>query len=181
MIVSRTRTIHPQSVPLTIDGTVLEWHLIPKRLLRSIFAPFLVQFLNGLVSWGSPAEYSMIDWYLRGFPASFGVLFCSVVVVCRYSPKPCSQWCKFFNRACVWVWHFSHSVCGSIINAVWYHVQLGAPCIVNVCASAGCTRWFGHASVTTGPRSTTWLLLPSRCFCETILLTLYSRVWNWRV
>ena len=30
------------------------------------------------------------------------------------------------------------------------------------------------------PRSTAGLLFPSQCPCETILLTLYSMVWDWR-
>ena len=38
---------------------------------------------------------------LSGFcPASFGVLFCSVVLGCRYTPSttgPRSQWCTFFT------------------------------------------------------------------------------------
>ena len=33
-----------------------EWYLIPKWLLRSIFAWFLEQHLEDLVSWGSPGE-----------------------------------------------------------------------------------------------------------------------------
>ena len=82
MIVSRTRTIHLQSPALTIGGAVLkesamtllywEWHLIPRWLLRSIFARFPEQLLNGSVSWGSHGKYSMMDWilgdrYFRGF------------------------------------------------------------------------------------------------------------------
>ena len=48
-----------------------EWHLIPRWPLRSIFAQFPVQLLNGLVSWGSPGEYSLIAWV---FGDAFGVL-----------------------------------------------------------------------------------------------------------
>ena len=59
MIVLRSRTMHPQSPPLTIGGTVLKesddlvilgvtfdsrWHL------KSIFAPFPEQLLKDLVS-----------------------------------------------------------------------------------------------------------------------------------
>ena len=59
MIVSRSRTMHPQPPALTIGCTVLKESddlvilgvtLIPKSLLRSIFALFPEQLLNGLVS-----------------------------------------------------------------------------------------------------------------------------------
>ena len=59
MIVSRSNTMHPQSPSLTIGGTVLkmmitllywERHLIPNGPLSSIFAWFLDQLLNNLVS-----------------------------------------------------------------------------------------------------------------------------------
>ena len=99
LMVSRLRTMHPQSPPLTIGGTVLkesdallnrEWHLFTKLHLRSIFALFLEQLLKDLASWGSPDECSMnftsreiLSWFC---PASFGVLFCSVVLGCRYTP-----------------------------------------------------------------------------------------------
>ena len=77
--------------------TLLYWEWLT---FRSIFAWFLEQLLKDLVSWGSHGECSMIDRFwemLSGFcPARFGVLFCSVVLGCRYTPKttlPCSQWC----------------------------------------------------------------------------------------
>ena len=45
----------------------------PKWLLRSIFALFPEQLLNGLVSRGSPGKYSMIYCFLGD---ALGVLFC---------------------------------------------------------------------------------------------------------
>ena len=59
MIVSRSRTMHPQSPALTIVGTVLKesddllyWtrYLVPRLPLRSIFARFPQQLLKDLVS-----------------------------------------------------------------------------------------------------------------------------------
>ena len=61
MIVSRSRTMHPQSPPLTIGGTVLKESdsdglvilgvtFDSKMTLRSIFARFPEQFLKDLVS-----------------------------------------------------------------------------------------------------------------------------------
>ena len=55
MIVSRSRTMHPQSPPLTIDGTAND------------------RFIIGRCFWGFCL-------------ASFGILFCSVVFGCRYTP-----------------------------------------------------------------------------------------------
>ena len=81
MIVTRSLTMHHQSPPLTIGGTVRslmtllywEWHLIPKLPLRSIFARFPEQLLKDLVSWLSPGECSMMDRFLGD---TFGVLSC---------------------------------------------------------------------------------------------------------
>ena len=86
MIVSRSRTMHPQSPPLTvlcwISLTILiywNWHLILSSPLRSIFARYPEQLLKDLVSWGSPGEYSMID-YSSG--DVFGVLSLPVLEYC---------------------------------------------------------------------------------------------------
>ena len=63
MIVSRSRTMHPMSPPLTLVElywsslmTLLYWksYLIPNWPLRSTFAWFLEQLLKDLVSWGNP-------------------------------------------------------------------------------------------------------------------------------
>ena len=68
-----------------------EWHLIPRWLLRSIFARFSEQLLNGLVS--IEEVLASILWWiaslemLSGFyPASFKALFCSIVLGCRCTP-----------------------------------------------------------------------------------------------
>ena len=59
MIVSRSRTMHPQSPPLTIDGTALKESddlvilgvtFDSKKPLRSIFDRFPEQLLKDLVS-----------------------------------------------------------------------------------------------------------------------------------
>ena len=91
--------MHPQSPPLTIVGTLLKMSddldilgvtfdsmMTIEKHLRSVSR----EVLNDLVSWGSPGEYSMIDrFFLDAFwfcPARLGVLFCSVVLGCRYTP-----------------------------------------------------------------------------------------------
>ena len=81
MIVSRSRTMYPQSHPLTIGRTVLKesdddidiLHSFPRWHLRSIFACFPEQLFKGLVSWGSLDKYLMIDC---SFGDTFGVLSC---------------------------------------------------------------------------------------------------------
>ena len=60
---------------MSVIRTLIYWerHFIPRRHLRSIFVRCLEQFLKGLVSWGSPAEYFMIDRFLGD---AVGVLSC---------------------------------------------------------------------------------------------------------
>ena len=74
--------MHPKSPSFTIGGTMLNESddlvilgvtFDSRWLLRSIFALVPEQLLNGLVSWGSPGKYSMIDCFLVD---AFGVLFC---------------------------------------------------------------------------------------------------------
>ena len=91
---------HVQCIPssaFTIIGTVLKEsddlvtsrHLISKITI-AIFARFPEQLLKGMVPWGNPVKYSIIDcfWEMHsGFcPARFGVLICSVVLGCRNTP-----------------------------------------------------------------------------------------------
>ena len=90
-------------------------------------------------------------------PARFGVLFCSVVPGCRYTPYttgPCSdsQWCSFLTGGCLSVTlHFDdlweHCVC-----CIRSGVTLLDPCswwcsTYPVCASAGYTQCFGRTSL----------------------------------
>ena len=82
IIVSRSRTIHPQSPLLTIGITVLKESDDVATLgvtfdskmtfdSRSVFALFPEQLLKDFLSWGSPGECSMIDRFLGD---AFGVL-----------------------------------------------------------------------------------------------------------
>ena len=73
MIVSRSRTMHPQSPPLTIEGVWWPCYLTQRWPLRNIIAQFPEQLLKDLVSWGSPGKCSMIDRFLGD---AFGVLSC---------------------------------------------------------------------------------------------------------
>ena len=95
MIFSRSRTMHPQSPPLIIGGTVLKesddldmyiWSDIRFQNelgLRNIFVRFPEQLLKLLVSWGSPGECSMIGSYLGdAFLHDLSCPFCSTVLHC---------------------------------------------------------------------------------------------------
>ena len=105
------------------------------------FARFPEQLLIDLVSWGSSGEYSLIDCFLGD---AFGVLSCqfwSNVLLCgarlqknTLNSGPCNQWWIFFNCRCVWVWHCTTSIYGSIMYAVQdqMHPLYGAlpgPCV----------------------------------------------------
>ena len=122
MIVSRSRTMHPQSSPLTIDGTVLkecgdlefwiycEWHLILSWHLRSIFARSPEQLLLRK-SWGVFHDKLFIGRYFWGF----------VLPVLQYLPEPRSTTGLLFPSQylsgmiwltpylMVWDWRFSRA------------------------------------------------------------------------
>ena len=94
------------------------------------YVPINKQLLKDWVSWGSPGKCSIIDRFLGdsfGFcPARFGVLFCSVVLGCRYTPQttgPCSQWCPVSNWWCVLVWHCSSSIPSQAILCMLYKIR----------------------------------------------------------
>ena len=60
------------------------------------------------------------------------------------------------------------------------HLLQGVPYVpvwVTYCAVVA--HWYIYATLEV-PRSTTSLLFTSQYLCATILLTLYSMVWNWR-
>ena len=80
MIVSRSRTMHPQSPSLIIGGTVLKES--DDLVILGVTFDSKMTFEKHLRS------VSIASWeMLSGFcPASFGVLFCSLVLGCRYTP-----------------------------------------------------------------------------------------------
>ena len=139
----------------------------------------------------------MIDCFLGDAfwvcPACFGVLLCGEVLCCRYTPYttgPCSQWCPFFNRWCVWVALY-------IVDLLQYFlccIRSGVSrctllMMLYVCPICHCglhsVLWSPIDILTrllaAEPRSTAGYLSLSQCLCGTILLTLDSIVWDWRV
>ena len=99
MIVSRSLTMHHQSPPLTAGGTVLKESddlvilgvtFDSKRTfekhLRSVSRAASQRLGVSRKSWLVFRDRSLLG-RLSGFsPARFGVLFCSVVLGCRYTP-----------------------------------------------------------------------------------------------
>ena len=131
---------------------------------------------------------------LSGFcPASSGVLFCSLVLGCRYTPEttgPSSQWCPVSSWGCVWVWHFSPSIRGSpvcfIRSGVTRFTLLMVLYLDRMCQCGLHAVLWSHIgtlmhSLAAEPCSTAGLLFPSRCPSGTVLLTPFfprvSRVW----
>ena len=100
---SKTKTMivmHPQSPPLTICGTVLkesdEIVILGMKLDSKLTFEKLFRFVSraasqrlGILrkSWPVFHDRSLLERCFPGFcPALFGVLFCSVVLGCRYTP-----------------------------------------------------------------------------------------------
>ena len=100
MIVWRSRTMHPQSPPLTIGGTVLkesddlvilgvtiDSKMTFEKHLRSVFRAASQRLGILRKSWRVFHDRSLLWRRFPGFcPASFGVFFCSLVLGCRYTP-----------------------------------------------------------------------------------------------
>ena len=116
--VSMSRTMHPQSPPLTIGGTELKVSDYPvilgvtfdskmtfEKHLRSVFKAASQRLGILRESWRVFHDRSLLGRCFRGFcPALFGVQFCSVVLGCRYTPSTSgrrSQWCTVSNWGCV--------------------------------------------------------------------------------
>ena len=206
---SRSRTMHPQSPALTISGTVLkesddlywERHLIPRWLLRSIFALFPEQLLNGLVSWGSPGECSMIDCFLGD---AFGVLSCQfwstvlqsgarlpIHTLNCWSPVSLSQWFPVSNCG-VFECDIAHRRSVAILCMLYkircnpLHPLYGALPVPYVPVRVARGALWSHIGtlmrlLAAEPRSIAGLFFSFQYLCGTILVTPYSMVWNWLV
>ena len=102
MIVSRPLTVHPRSPSLTIGRTVLkesdEFVILGvtfnskmtfEKHLRSVSRAASQRLGILRKSWRVFHDRSLLVEMLSGFcPASFGVLFCSQVLCCRYTDTP---------------------------------------------------------------------------------------------
>ena len=177
--------------------------MIPRWLLRSIFALFPEQLLNGMVSWRSPGRYSMIDCFLgdalefRGFVLPV-LEFCSAV------------WC---SAADAHLWLLDRVVSGaSILTGVVFECDfahrryVAVLCMLYkircnpmhplnlwcsscaVCAGADYTRSCDRTSVhvpmsllAAEPRCIAGILFPCQYQCATILATPCSMVRDWWV
>ena len=96
MIVSRSRTMHHQLPQLTIGGTVLKESDDLVVLGVTFDSKMTSEMHLRLVSRAASQTLDILrkSWRMfhdrplleRWFPAHFGVLFCSVVLGCRYTP-----------------------------------------------------------------------------------------------
>ena len=99
MIASRSRTMHPQSPPLTIGGTVLkesdnlvilgvtfDSKIACEKYLRSVSKAASQRLGILRKSWRVFHDRSLLGRCFRGFVMPvFGVLFCSLMLGCRYT------------------------------------------------------------------------------------------------
>ena len=137
-------------------------------------------------------------WHTR-----FGVLFCSVVLGCRYTPYttgPCSQWCQFLNWhhwvPVGWGWggvfecdhaHYrSVAVCSCTGSGVFrctlfmvLYLSRVCRCVVHALLDRTSVHYMSLLAAER--RSTIGLLFSSQYPCGTILVTPYSMLCYWRV
>ena len=131
---------------------------------------------------------------LSGFcPASFGVLFCSLVLGCDTHLKLLDRavsGARFLTGMCLSVTllivdPWQSCVC-FIRSGVTRCTLLVVLYMDHMCQCGLHAVLWSHIGthmhrLAAEPRSTTWLILPSRCPSGTILLTQYSMVLDWRV
>ena len=99
MIVSRSRTMHPQSPPLTIGGTVLkesddlvilgvtfDSKMTFEKHLRSVSRAVSQRLGILRKSWRVFHDRALLGRCFRSFVLPVIVLFCSLVLGCRYTP-----------------------------------------------------------------------------------------------
>ena len=124
--------------------------------------------------------------------ASFGVMFCRLVLCFLYTPKttgPSSQWYQFFNCGWVWVWPCTSSLWGSIMYKIRCnptHPLCGALSLWSVCrCGLHAALWLHIGSLmrllAAEPRCIAGLLFPCQYLCGTIWVTPCSMVWDWQV
>ena len=171
-----------------------EWHLIPRWTLRSIFAWFSEQLFKDLVSWGRPGSYSMIDHFLGD---AFGVLSCLVLEYCS------AVWCSVADTHLKLLYRvvrgarfltspvftgdvfWQYSACCMRLGVIWCTIFM-VLYVGRMCERGLHAVLWSHIRIpirflAAEPRSIVEPLFLSQCPCGTILLTLYSMVWDWRV
>ena len=162
--------------------TLIYWerHLIPRWLFRSIIARFPEQRLKGLVSWGSPVEYFMID--CSGDPLD------RVVSGAWFFNWGCIT---FFSTGGVFERNIAHRRSVTVLCMLYkircnqMHPLYVALSVEHVPGWVTLGALVAHRYTYKPPRrrasQTVGLLFLSQCLCGTILLTLYGMVWDWWV
>ena len=198
--------MHPQWPPLSIGGTVLRGSddlvilgvtLIPRWLLRSIFALFTEQLLNGLVSLGSPGKYSMRDYFLGDASGVFSCTFWNNALWCgtrlpiltlKLTTGPRSRWCQFFQLGCVLVWPCT---CRSVaVSCMMYKIRcnplhpfygaLPVPYVpVRVTRGTVVAHWYTYAPSRCRTSQYSRTSIPfSVSLCNDLIVTPYFMVWD---
>ena len=201
VIVSRSRTMHPQSPPLTTGGTVLKesddlvmlgvtfyskmtfekhlrsvsraasqrlgilvksWRVLHERIVLSC------QFWSTVLQSGARLPIHTSNyWTVQSVVLGFELGVCLGVTLLIVDPR---QSCVYFIRSGVtrytllMVLYMDHMWQCGLHPVLW--PPIGGALVHRLAAE---------------PRSTAGLLFPSRCPSGTILLTLYSMVWDWLV
>ena len=126
--------------------------------------------------------------------ACFGVLFCSLVLGCRYIAEttgPCSQWCHFFNWVCLSMplhtldlWQYYLCMLYKIrCNPMHplYGAQPGPYVPVRVTRGAVIAHRCTYLPSSLQNLAVRQDFFPCQYLCGTILVGPYSLVWDWRV
>ena len=207
LIVSRSRTMHPQSPPLTIGGTVLkesddlvilcvtfDSKLAFEKHLR-LEARAASQRLNILrKSWRMFHDISLLERCFRGFACPFWstVLQCGArlpIHTLKYwtvqSVVPGSKLGVCLSVTLLIVGLLQFCVC-CIRSGVTWCTRLMMHYLDRMCQCGLHVVPWSHIGIlvrhlAAEPHSTAGLLFPSQCPSGTILLTPYSMVWDWRV
>ena len=207
MIVSTSRTIHSQSPPLAIGGTLLKESDDLVILWVTFNSKMTFEKQLRSVSWAASQRLVILRncWRVFHDRSLLGRCFLGLVLpVLEY----CSTvWCsspdthlKLLNRAVIGAQFLTGGVfecdiahCRSVaILCMLYKIRCSPVHPLNGAlpgprASAGYTRCSGRTSVhlcassLQNPHTTARLLFPSQCPSGTILLTSYSMVWDWRI
>ena len=146
-------------------------------------------------SWRVFHDRLLLGRCVRGFVMSvLVVLFCSVVLDCRYTPKLIAYWTVqsvlFFNYGCVEckIAHLRSvaSLCMLYkVRCIPMHPVYGAY-LCRMCQCGLHAVLWSHIGILLRRLAaehciSAGLLFPSQCPCGTILLILYSMVCDWRV
>ena len=207
MIVSRSRTMHPQSPPLTIGGTVLkesddlvilgvtfDSKMTFEKHLPSVSRAAYQRLGTLRKSWRVFHDRSLLGRCFRGFVLpvleNCSAVWCSAADThLKLLDRPVSG-ARFLIGVCLSVTLLNVDPSQSCVCFIRSGVtRCTLLMVINLDHMCRCglhaVLWshIGRIShrLTAERRCTVGLLFPSRCQSGTLLLTSYSMVWDWRV